>query len=69
MLHPTPLSPLMVRYSGPPTKRSNIRDIRKMIHEEKVSELGYLMLAKNRPEIFLDDRKLDDARFDYLVAL
>jgi len=26
------------------------------------------MLAKNRPEIILDNRRLDDARYNYLVA-
>jgi len=66
---PTPLGPLMARYFGPPTQHSNIGVAHKMINEEKVSELGCLMLAKNRPEIILDDEKLDDARSDYLVAL
>jgi len=27
------------------------------------------MLAKNRPEVILDDGKLDDTKSDYLVAL
>ena len=69
VLHPAPSGPLMVRYSGPLTTHNNIGDAHKMINEEKVSELGCLMLAKNRPEIILDDEKLDDARSDYLVAL
>jgi len=59
----------MARYFGPPTLHSNIGDAHKMINEEKVSKLGCLMLAKNCPEIILDDEKLDDARSDYLVAL
>ena len=40
-----------------------------MIYEVKVSESRCLMLAKNHPEIILDDGKGDDARSDYLVAL
>jgi len=47
LLHPAPLGPLMVRYSGPLTTRSNIRDAYKMIHKGKVPKLGCLMLAKN----------------------
>jgi len=69
MLHPAPLGPLMVQYSGPLAARGNIGDARKPIHEGKVLELGCLMLAKNRIEAILDDGKLDDTRFDYLVAL
>ena len=69
MLRPTPPSFLMVSYSGPLTTHNNIRDVCKMIHEGKVSELGCLMLVKNCTEIILDDRKLDDARSDYWVAL
>jgi len=57
----------MVRYFGPLATSRNIRDVRKLIHEGQVLELGCLILAKNRPEVILDDRKLDDARFDYLV--
>jgi len=63
-----PLGPLMVHFSDPLTKPSNIGDVCKMIHERKVFELGCLMLAKNRLEIILDYRKLDDVRSDYLVA-
>ena len=39
-----------------------------MIHEGKVFELGCPMLAKHHLEIILDDGKLDDVRFDYLVV-
>jgi len=52
-----------------PLPSNNIGDVHKMIQERKVSELGCFMLAKNRPEIILDDGKLDDASSDYLVAL
>ena len=69
MLHPSPLGPLMVRYSSPLTTRGNTRDVRKLIHEGQVLELGCLMLAKNRPEVILDDGKLDDATSNYLVPL
>ena len=33
MLHPSPLGPLMVWYSGPLSARGNMRDVRKLIHE------------------------------------
>ena len=69
MPHLAPPGPLMVRYSSPLAVRGNIGDARKLIHEGKVLELGCLMLTKNRAEIILDDRKLDDTRSDYLVAL
>jgi len=59
----------MVRYSGPLTTHNNIGDAHRMIHEGKVAELGCLMLTKNRPEIILDNGKLDDTRFNYFVAL
>jgi len=41
VLHPTPLGPLMVRYSGPLAACSNIGDARKLIHEGKVLKLGW----------------------------
>ena len=59
----------MVRYSGPFAARGNIRDVHKLIHEGQILELGCLMLAKNRPELILDNRKLDDTRSDHLVSL
>ena len=65
MLRPTPSAPLMVCYYGPLTTCSNIGDACKMTHKENVPELGCLMLAKNRPEIILDDGKVDDIRSDY----
>jgi len=68
VLRPAPSGLLMVRYFSPLTKHSNIGDVRKMIHEGKVFELGCLMLAKHHLEIILDDGKLDDVRFDYLVV-
>jgi len=40
-----------------------------MIYDGKVSELACLMLAKNYPEIIVNDGKLGDATSDYLVAL
>jgi len=40
-----------------------------MIHEGKIPKLRCLILSKNRPEIILDDGKLDDTRSEYLVAL
>jgi len=52
----------MVRYSDPLATCGNIGDAYKMIHEGKVLELGCLMLAKNRPEVILDDGKLDGTR-------
>ena len=69
VLHSAPPGSLMVRYFGVHTKCNNMGDVRKMIHEENVSELGCHMLANNHPEIILDDGKLDDARFNHLVAL
>jgi len=69
MLHRAPLGPLMVRYSGPLTAHGKIGDARKLIHQGKGLELGCPILAKNHAEIILDDRKLDDNRSDYLVAL
>jgi len=69
VLHPAPLIPLMVHYFGPLTKCNNIGDAHRMIHEGKVPKFGCLMLAKNRPEIILDDGKVDDTRSEYLVAL
>ena len=69
VLRPAPPSPLMVHYFGPLSKRNNIEDVRKLIHEGKVSELGCLMLAKNGLKGIVDNRKLDDARSNYLVAL
>ena len=68
VLHLAPLGLLMVRHSVPPAVHDNISDARKMIHEGKVLELGCLMLAKNHAEVISDDGKLDDTRFDYLVA-
>jgi len=59
----------MVHCSSPFPRRSNIGDDRKMIHEGKVSKLGCLMLAENRPGIIVDDGKLDDARSNYLETL
>ena len=59
----------MVHYSSFLTMCRSIGNACRMIHEGKVSELGCLMLAKNRPKIILDDRKLDDAQSDYLVFL
>jgi len=69
VLHSSPLGPLMVQYFDPLVVRGNIGEARKPIHEGKVLELGCLMLAKNRPKVILDDGKLDDTRFNYLVAL
>jgi len=69
VLHPAPPGPLMVRYSGPLAACGNIGDARKVIHEGKVLELGCLMLAKNHPKVILDDGKLDNTKFDHLVAL
>ena len=69
MLRPAALGPLIVHYSSPLITHSNIGDARKMIYEGKVPELGCLMLAKNIPEIILDNGKLDDATSDYLVTL
>jgi len=68
VLQAAPSSPLMVRYSSKVTKYSNIGDVRELIHHGKVSKLGCLMLAKNRIEAIVDNGKLDDDRFDYLVA-
>ena len=59
----------MVWYSSPLVVRGNRRDVRKLIHEGHVLELGCLMLSKNCPEVILDDGKLDDTKSDYLVAL
>jgi len=59
----------MVCYSSLVTKRNDIGDVHKIIHEGKVSELGCLKLAKNRKKIIVDDGKLDDDRPYYLVAL
>ena len=59
----------MVRYSGSFVKRSNIGSVRKMTHEGKVSNLGCLMLAKNHPEVMVNNDLLDDDKSDYLVAL
>ena len=69
VLHPTPPGRLMVHDSSPFPRRNNIGDVRKMICEGKVSELGCLMLAENRPGIIVDDGKLDDARSNYLETL
>ena len=57
VLRPTPSSPLMVHYSGPPTRRNNTGDACKMVREGKVLDLRCLMLAKNCPEIILDERE------------
>jgi len=59
----------MVCYSCSLNKHRNIEDVYELIHEGKVSELGFLVLAKNRPRIIVEDGKLGDDRFDYLVAL
>jgi len=69
VLHPAPSGHLMVRYYGPLAVRGNIGDAPMLIHEGKVFKLGCLMLVKNCVEVILDDRKLDDTRSDYLVAL
>jgi len=63
VLHLAPSGPLMMCYSGP------LGDVHKLVHEEKVTKLGCLMLAKNHPKVIVDDIKLDDARSDYLASL
>jgi len=60
---------MMVRNFGPLAACDNIGDAGKMIHMGRVLELGCLMLAKNHPDIILDEGKLDDTRSDYLVTL
>ena len=59
----------MMCCTGSLTNRSNIGDVRKLIHEGKVSKLGFLMLAKNGPKVIVDNRNLDDERSVHLVAL
>ena len=69
MLQLSPPDPLMVHCSDSLTKHSNIGDVRKLIHEGKISNLGCLMLPKNHPEVIVDYVKLDEDRFYYLMAL
>ena len=69
VIQPTPLYPLTVHYSGSDTKCNNKRDVHKLIHEGKASNLGCLTLAKNRREAIVDDVKLDEDISDYLIAL
>lgn len=68
-LQPPPLGPLMVRYSGSQMTRSDLGDVRELIHEGMVFDMGCLMLGKNRSETLIDDGKLGSDRSDYLISL
>ena len=54
VLQPPLLGPLMVRDSELQMMRSDIGDVRELIHEGRVSDLGCLMLRRNRSEILID---------------
>jgi len=58
-----------VRYSRSHMTRSDLGDVRELIHEGKVSDMGVLMLGRNRSETLIDDGNLDLDNSDYLISL
>jgi len=60
VLESTCLDHLIVHYSSSQTKCNNIGASCKLIHEGKVSDLGFITLTKNHPDVLVDDGKLDD---------
>lgn len=63
-LQPPPPGPLMVRYSGSHMTCSDLGDVRELIHEGRISDMGCLMLGKNRSETLIDDGTLDSDKSD-----
>ena len=59
----------MVRYSGSHMTRSDLGDVRELIHEGRVSDMGCLMLRRNRLDTLIDDGNLDLGQSDYLISL
>ena len=64
-----PLWVLWWCYSNSLTKCSNTGDVYKLIHEGKVSKLGWVMITENCLEVIVDNGKLDNATSDYLIAI
>jgi len=48
---------------------SDLRDVHELIHEGTVSDMGCLMLKKNRSETLIDNENLDSDKSDYLIFL
>jgi len=49
--------------------RSDIRDARELIYKGRVSNIGYLILGRNRSETLIDDGNLDVDKSSYLTSL
>ena len=69
VLQPPPSGPLMVHYSWPQMMRNDIGDVYELIHKGRVSDLGCLMLGRNRSEILIDDGDLDEDKSSNLISL
>ena len=59
----------MVHYSGSHMTRSDLRDVHELMHKGRVSDMGCLMLGKNRSETLIDDGNLDSNKSGYLISL
>jgi len=68
VLQPPP-GPLMVRSSGSYMTHSDLGDVRELIHEGRVSDMGSLMLGRNLSETLIDDGNLDLDKSVYLISL
>jgi len=49
--------------------RSDLGDVRELIHEGRVFDMGCLILGRNRSEALIDDENLNSDKSDYLIFL
>ena len=49
--------------------RNDIGDVCELLHERRVSDLGCLMLGRNRLETLINNGDLDEEKSGYLISL
>ena len=59
----------MVRYFGSHMTRSDLKNARELMYEGRVSDMGCLMLGRNRSEALINNGNLDSDKSGYLISL